>query len=98
MYARVRRIFMACTATFLLDFATAPAAAQSSADVQHQDPPGAHSGAEQLQLQHDMQHMHMEGDRDVAMPRARDGSGSSWLPDETPMYAVHARAGGWLLM
>jgi hypothetical protein len=98
MYAPVRRIFLSFTATFLLYFAAATAAAQSSADAQHQDPPGAHSGAEQPQLQHDMQHIHMEGDRDVAMPPAREGSGSSWLPDETPMYAVHARAGGWLLM
>src|SRR5258706_9957884 len=28
----------------------------------------------------------------------RDGSGASWLPDATPMYAFHALANGWTLM
>ena len=50
--------------------------------------------------QHDMQHMsmqHMAHDQ-TSMPPAREGSGTSWLPDETPMYAVHREAGGWMLM
>jgi len=29
---------------------------------------------------------------------AREGSGTSWLPDETPMYALHRDANGWTLM
>lgn len=29
---------------------------------------------------------------------ARDGSGTSWLPDETPMYAIHRQTNGWMLM
>jgi YHS domain-containing protein len=33
-----------------------------------------------------------------AIPATRDGSGTSWLPDDTPMYAVHAMAKGWMLM
>ena len=45
-----------------------------------------------------MQHMHMGGDGEMAMPSTREGSGTSWLPDETPMYAVHSQAGGWTLM
>jgi hypothetical protein len=28
----------------------------------------------------------------------REGSGTSWLPDRTPMYAGHRRAGNWELM
>ncbi len=36
------------------------------------------------------------GSRDI--PATRDGSGTSWLPDETPMYAFHAQARGWMLM
>ena len=32
------------------------------------------------------------------MPSAREGSGTSWLPDETPMYAIHGQAGSWTLM
>ena len=45
--------------------------------------------------QHDMQHM---AGMDMWMPPPRDGSGTSWLPDETPMYAVHRQAGQWTLM
>ena len=29
---------------------------------------------------------------------ARDGSGTSWLPDSSPMYMVHAQRGPWMLM
>lgn len=29
---------------------------------------------------------------------AREGSGTSWLPDATPMYALHSMKGPWLLM
>jgi hypothetical protein len=32
------------------------------------------------------------------VPATREGSGTSWLPDTTPMYAVHRQAGDWLLM
>ncbi len=32
------------------------------------------------------------------MPPTREGSGTSWLPDETPMYALHRETGGWTLM
>ena len=28
---------------------------------------------------------------------ARDGSGTSWLPDETPMYAFHRQQNSWML-
>jgi len=29
---------------------------------------------------------------------AREGSGTAWLPDASPMYAVHRQRGPWLLM
>lgn len=29
---------------------------------------------------------------------AREGSGTSWLPDDSPMYAVHTQRGPWMLM
>ena len=48
--------------------------------------------------QQDMQHMHMGEDEDMTMPSSREGSGTSWLPDETPMYAIHGQVGGWMLM
>lgn len=50
------------------------------------------------QKPHDMQHMDMQHDHDMTMPPSREGSGTSWLPDETPMYAVHRQAGSWTLM
>jgi hypothetical protein len=46
---------------------------------------------------HDMQHMAMDDNRTALLP-GRDGSGTSWLPDESPMYAVHGQAGPWTLM
>jgi YHS domain-containing protein len=32
------------------------------------------------------------------MQMAREVSGTAWLPDSTPMYAVHAQRGAWLFM
>jgi len=29
---------------------------------------------------------------------AREGSGTSWLPDASPMYMVHRQSGSWMLM
>lgn len=34
----------------------------------------------------------------LGIPRTRDGSGTSWLPDLSPMYALHRDAGSWNLM
>ena len=31
----------------------------------------------------------------VTIPHQREGSGTSWLPDATPMYAIHRTLGGW---
>src|SRR5436190_20852543 len=36
------------------------------------------------------------GDADIPMPR--EGSGTSWLPDVSPMYAIHEQIGAWQLM
>src|SRR5262245_58444832 len=63
------------------------AAAQAPADGQHQHHAGQH--------QHEG-HAAPQGDQQI--PMTRDGSGTSWLPDETPMYAVHSIAHGWTLM
>ena len=38
----------------------------------------------------------MESPLGIAM--ARDGSGTAWLPDASPMYAWHRMAGSWMLM
>jgi hypothetical protein len=75
------------------------AAAQSAAGTaqhQHPPPPPAKTASDDPQMPHDMQHM--GHDENMFMPSTREGSGTSWLPDETPMYAVHAQAGAWTLM
>jgi hypothetical protein len=58
---------------------------------------------------HDTAHMDHEMAADTAarpmevasplgIPMARTGSGTSWLPDASPMRAIHARAGDWTFM
>jgi hypothetical protein len=109
MYRRVfPRLFAAAFSIGVLGFTAPPAAAQTaSAGAQHQHPPAPQPG-DDSQHQHDaaqpdmqqmghgdMQHM-MHGE--ASMPETREGSGTSWLPDETPMYALHAQSGGWMLM
>lgn len=37
-------------------------------------------------------------DGSMAVEHARDASGTSWQPDETPMRALHGTAGGWRFM
>jgi hypothetical protein len=73
-------------------------AQRSPAQQQHQHEPQNPPPAADPAQQHDMQHMHMGDDESMAMPPAREGSGTSWLPDETPMYAIHSQAGQWTLM
>src|SRR3954463_8329817 len=34
----------------------------------------------------------------LVLPHAREGSGTSWLPDSSPVYAHHFSAGDWMLM
>ena len=36
--------------------------------------------------------------RPLGIPEERDGSGTSWLPDSSPMDAIHAMRGGWTAM
>src|SRR5471032_282202 len=37
-------------------------------------------------------------DGPLGIPMERTGSGTTWLPDVTPMHAYHATAGSWELM
>jgi len=89
---RFSSVFIGVFALSVLGLTAAPAAAQS-ADVEQQ-PPTATEPAHQ----HDMQPMQMDHDQEMFMAPAREGSGTSWLPDETPMYAIHRQAGKWTLM
>ena len=65
----------------------APQTADEQAAPQTADPHAGHvTSPGDAHAGHDMASM------------ARDGSGTSWLPDETPMYAFHGQANGWTLM
>ena len=44
---------------------------------------------------------HIAGEMQMSMPaqpQDRQGSGTAWLPDDTPMYALHSTQGPWALM
>ena len=44
------------------------------------------------------EHQHHAAQAGETLFPARDASGTSWLPDSSPMHAGHARAGSWELM
>jgi hypothetical protein len=73
------------------------AAAQSADAIAQQHEHASQPSPRTEPQPYDMQGMHMGGE-EMMMPPAREGSGTSWLPDETPMYAVHRQTGPWTLM
>ena len=92
MYTRVLSILVGVSVS-VFSLAATPVAAQSPEAAGHQLPAAADPGR-----QHDIQHVQTEHDHNVSMPPTRQGSGTSWLPDQTPMFAVHRQAGAWSLM
>jgi len=56
------------------------------------------SFAQEADHQHDAGGSEHQHGGVAGIPMTRDGSGTSWLPDESPMYARHHMAGGWMLM
>lgn len=57
--------------------------------------PGMAHGGQGTQQMHDMQQM-MEGP--LGLSHVRMGSGTSWLPDSSPMHANHKMWGAWTAM
>src|SRR5712691_1126739 len=51
-----------------------------------------------LRAQMDMQHPMQMNAGPLGIPETRTGSGTSWLPDASPMHATHIMLGGWTLM
>ena len=55
-------------------------------------------GAWPLRAQMDMQHSMKMNEGPLGIPESRMGSGTSWLPDASPMHATHMVLGDWTLM
>src|SRR5256885_14411266 len=54
--------------------------------------------ASPLRAQMHMQHPMEMPAGPLGIPETRMGSGTSWLPDASPMHAAHYRLGRWTLM
>lgn len=52
----------------------------------------------QAQVAPAVDHSQHEAALPLGLSQNRQGSGTAWVPDETPMHAVHARRGPWDLM
>ena len=68
----------------------------SAARAAAPDPHAGHAGHPTQETKEAQAHDAHEAHEMGAM--ARDGSGTSWLPDASPMYAFHATRGAWQLM
>jgi len=88
-----RVVACALGATALVWVTSAQVRAQAPAPHQHQPqaqaPQDPHAGHESPPTAH-------EGHDMAAM--AREGSGTSWLPEASPIYAFHGTRAGWQLM
>src|ERR1044072_7787550 len=51
-----------------------------------------------LRAQMDMQHSMKMNEGPLGIPESRMGSGTSWLPDASPMHAAHIVLGDWTVM
>jgi hypothetical protein len=58
--------------------------------------PDPHAGHDMSRMSPQQDHEGHEGHDMTSM--AREGSGTSWMPDTTPVYAFHATRAGWQLM
>jgi len=65
-----------------------------------QDPAHQHdtTTGDQLDAAQPGGHQHDMSAMSDGIPMTRDGSGTSWLPDESPMYSLHRQSAKWMLM
>src|SRR4051794_24640237 len=80
----VRSFLRARARAFVISGALLAFATTVSAQPEHQHGPAA------------PEHQHGSAPGDI--PMTREGSGTSWLPDETPTHVLHRQSGGWMLM
>lgn len=63
--------------------------------------PDAHAHADasgDMDMDAEVDHDGMPPPGALGLPASRHGSGTAWLPDESPMRAIHKMVGGWALM
>jgi hypothetical protein len=60
--------------------------------------PHAHAHAPDARATAELDHAGAGSPRVLGLPMTREGSGTAWLPDASPMRALHVIAGGWELM
>ena len=82
------RVAAVLSVSFFL-LATSSASAQSHNPADHQVHQHPNQPAQPDHSQHPVNH--------GSFP-TREASGTSWLPDESPMYGIHQTAGSWQLM
>src|SRR6266508_3943386 len=71
------------------------AGSDASAD-QQTEPHDSHAGHE-AHAEHEAHAQHQHGS-EAATTNAAEGSGTAWLPGESPMYAIQLTAGAWQVM
>ena len=54
--------------------------------------------AQDAQAGDEHEYMHMQHDDATSLFPSREGSGTAWLPQTTPMYAFHRNVGEWQVM
>ena len=80
-------------------FAPVPAYAQGTpAPHDQHPPPPANSAPEADRSEPPAQDHSQHGASAMSRFPAREGSGTAWLPDKTPMYGILTKAGTWELM
>lgn len=76
----------------------APASDSTPSEPPSDDPPVSETNEDGEHVEHGSgMAMEAEGEGGL-LPMGRDGSGTSWLPDSTPVRAFHLMAGGWRIM
>jgi len=88
---------------FITLIVSIPAMAQQMDHMQHDTtkkaPPHDHAKMMAEMKQDTMQHsMRMNSQFSLDLPMNRDGSGTSWVPDETPMYMYMVHGKKWMHM
>jgi hypothetical protein len=80
------------TAFLLVNSESAKAQDRTGHSAEHSNPPG------QAGHQHPGQPDHSQHAPERGSFPVREASGTSWLPDASPMYGIHQTAGDWQLM